>query len=56
MNDKYVEPITVGGTAIVMWGLTLSDWVAVLTMVYLGIHIILLIPRVISFFRKKNDK
>lgn len=57
MNDRdYVEPISVTASSLVIYGLTLSEWVAMFTLIYLTIHIVLLIPRLIDIFkRKKKD-
>lgn len=50
-HNLIAEPIGVTASGVVVYGLTLSEWVAILTMVYLMIHIMLLIPRFFQAYR-----
>lgn len=46
--DGKTEALRIGGgiSLVTIWGVTLNEWVAILTIFYMGIQIILLSPKV----------
>jgi len=55
---KAAPPVAVAG-AHVVFGLTLADWVAIVTLMYLALQIVLLIPRLraalVQYRAKRNE-
>lgn len=51
--DSRVEIARAGGaaTGIIMYGLTLNEWVAAITLVYLTLQIIILAPKAFKIIR-----
>ena len=49
VNSK-VESARIGGGAVLVtiWGITLNEWVAIITLLYLVLQIIILVPRSIQ--------
>jgi len=63
--DSKVETARLGGAAamVTVYGITLNEWVAILTLLYLGAQIVILIPKAYgvvagwgSAFREKWEK
>ena len=52
--DTKTEALRIGGggALITIWGLTLNEWVASLTIIYMIIQIILLAPKAIELIRR----
>lgn len=52
-NDNTIEAVRIGGAAIgvTIYGLTLNEWVAAVTLIYLAIQIIILSPKAFSIVR-----
>ena len=61
MDEKKigVAKMGVGAGGAVLYSYTLNEWVAIVTLLYLSLQIILLIPKYVDFFsiyQKKRKK
>lgn len=59
--DLHEERITAINTSIgvgglTLYGLTLNDWVAIVTIAYLVLQIVLLIPKYIAMYQNWKNK
>jgi len=52
-NDNTMEAVRIGGAAIgvTIYGLTLNEWVAAVTLIYLFVQIIILSPKAFGIVR-----
>jgi hypothetical protein len=56
--DGKVESLRISGGAVLVtvWGITLNEWVAIITIFYLALQIIILFPKMISTLKSLRKK